>query len=306
MNTEHQPHVVVGVDGTEDNLGALRYAVAEAASRGATLQLVHVVPDYLPVSPMFPATPADLTKVGTWILEDAAEKARAIDPDVPVEGWLRHGTRPMQLVEAGEHAELLVVGRDARPLVERLLRGDTTTGVAARSTVPVVQVPSTWQPHENGRVVVGVKAPAHAAELLAAAFAAARRRKATLVVVHAWKLPSAYDDIIEVRVDLESWKAEAALEMEALLRDWRTTYPDVPIEVRIVHDYAGHALVEASRDADLLLVVRRRHGIPAAVHLGGTARTVLRAAECPVKVVAPTEHPPIPSLAVEEDGRMVR
>ena len=37
--------VVVGIDGSEANLGALRYAVAEATTTGAALKLVHVVPD---------------------------------------------------------------------------------------------------------------------------------------------------------------------------------------------------------------------------------------------------------------------
>lgn len=307
MNTQPQtPYVVVGVDGSFSNLGALRYAAAEAASLGAALQLVHVVPDYLPVSPMVPQTPVDLAQLGAGVLEQAAARVRAMDSELSVGTWLRHGTRPVRLTQAAEDAELLVVGRDDRPLLERLLRGDTATGVAARSSVPVVQVPAAWDPADRRTVVVGVKSPTHAPEMLADAFAVARRRGATLVVVHAWKLPSAYDDIIEVRVDLASWTREATAEMEALLRDWRTAYPDVEVEVRIVHDHASHALVAASRQADLVVIARRQHGMPAATHLGGTARTVLRAAECPVRVVAPADAPPIPSLTVEESGQLAR
>ena len=63
----------------------------------------------------------------------------------------------------------------------------------------------------------------------------------------------------------------------------------------MVHDHAGHALVEASRDADMVVIVRRAHGVPASVHLGGTARAVLRSAHCPVRVVAPNDE-------VEEEG----
>ncbi|MFC7493570.1 MULTISPECIES: universal stress protein [unclassified Nocardioides] len=306
MNAQQQRHIVVGVDGTADNVGALRYATAEAAARKATLRLVHVVPDYVPVSPMLLRTPVDLAQVGAAILEEAAARVRALDPDAEVEGWLRHGTRPDQLAEAGEGAEAVVVGRDDRPLLERLVLGDTATGVAARATVPVVEVPADWQPREHRRVVVGVKGPKHAGDLLAAAFDEARRRGADLEVLHAWKLPSVYDDIIEVRVDLDEWRREAAEEMEALVRDWRTAYPDVTVELRVVHDRAGHALVEASRRADLVMVVRRQHGVPAAAHLGGTARAVLRLADCPVVVVAPVDVTPIPPLVLERHGELAR
>lgn len=307
MNAQQQVRrVVVGVDGSADNLGALRYAADEARSLGAMVRLVHVVPDYVPISPMLPETPADLDRVGEAILAGAAERLAAFAPDVPTERCLRHGTRPVQLAEAGEDAAQIVVGRDDRPLLERLLRGDTATGVAARSVVPVTEVPADWQPDVRRRIVVGVKAPAHAAELLADAFALAQGRGAGLLVLHAWKLPSEYDDIIEARAGLEEWRREGLAELEALVRDWRTAYPDVPVELQVVHDHAGHALVEASRDADLVMIVRRRRGVPAATHLGGTARALLRTAHCPVRVVAPVDVAPIPSLVVERSGQLAR
>lgn len=303
---EQQRHVVVGVDGSADNLGALRYAAAEAASLGATLRLVHVVPDQTPISPLLPEAPVDLTRVGEAVLAKAAARVAALAPGVPTERCLRHGTRPAQLTAAGDGAVAIVVGRDDRPLLERLLRGDTATGVAARATVPVIEVPAGWQPEERGRIAVGVKAVGHTAELLADAFALAQRRQAELLIVHAWKLPSEYDDIIESRVDLDEWRREGTAELEALVRDWRTAYPDVRVELRIVHDHAGHALVEAAREADLVMIARRQHGVPAAVHLGATARAVLRTAPCPVRVVAPADVPPIPSLVVERRGELAR
>ena len=306
--TTHTGPVVVGVDGSDANLGALRFGATEAGRVGAPLKLVHVVPDYVPVSPMMPLTPDDLTETGTSILAAAKATALEIAPDVEVEGWLHHGTRPVQLVHAAEDARMIVVGRDDRPLPERLLRGDTAAGVAARATVPVVEVPADWQPPaEQGRepvVLVGVKSPSHATPLLGQAIALAQDRGATLVVLHAWKLPSAYDDIIESRVDVDEWVRESTVEMESLLRDWRTSYPDVKIEVRVVHDHAGHALVEASREADAVVVVRRAHGHPVATHLGGTARAVLRSAHCPVVVVPPEDIGMVPGLVLEQGGEI--
>lgn len=283
--------VVLGVDGSAANLGALRYAVAEARLLGGRLKLVHVVPDYLTVAPMVPLTAAEFTETGTEILRSAEAVARELAPDLEVEGWLHHGNRPAELIHGAAGAAVLVVGRDGRPLAQRLLRGDTAAAVAARADLPVVEVPADWQPRPEADepvVIVGVKAGTHAPELLADAFEVARQRHATLVVLHAWKLPNAYDDIVETRVAVEQWSRESTLEMEDLLRDLRAERPDVKVEVRILHDHPGHALVEASGEADLVVLVRRAHGVPPAAHLGSTARAVLRSAHSPVRVVAPT------------------
>lgn len=306
MNVITSP-VVVGVDGTTANGGALRFAVEEARRTGGTLKLVHVVPDYVPISPFMPITPGDLTDTGTQVLSGVEETVRGLAPDLEVEGWLHHGSRATELIKAAETGAMLVVGRDDRPVLYRLVDGDTATRAASRAPVPVVQVPAGWHEDgapERGVVVVGVKAGSHADELLGHAFAIAGRRRATLVVVHAWKLPSAYDDIIESRIALDQAEKEGVAEMEELLHDWREAYPDVEVEIRVAHDHAAHALVETSREADLLLVVRRAHGVPAAAHLGGTARAVLRGAECPVMVVPPTLVPELPDLVLETGGQI--
>lgn len=269
--------VVVGVDGSEANRGALRYAVAEARSTGAALKLVHVVPDHLPTPALVPVTPQELDDLGHQFLRDAVETVRALDPDLAVEGWLHHGTRPVELAHGAEGARVLVVGRDGRPLLERLLRGDTATGVAARAAVPVVEVPADWSPRPPDAdhvVVVAVKVADRAATLLADAFGLAAQRAATLVVLHATKADS----------------GAATLGIEAVLRDWRARFPDVKVDVRVVPEPASDAVVAASRDADLVVVGRRGRGVPAATHLGTTARAVLRAAHSPVRVVATAER----------------
>ena len=186
---------------------------------------------------------------------------------------------------------MLVVGRDSRSVVDRMLLGDTAAGVACRATCPVVTVPPAWDPDETkGLVVVGVKSSEHAEAPLAAGFAAASSLDARLLVVHAWKLPSAYDDIVVSRVAEQEWAEQGANELGAVLAPYEARHPGVEVTVRVTHSYAYHALEEASRHADLLILARRAHGFPAATHLGGTARHLLRNAECPVLVVAPLPH----------------
>lgn len=306
MTAQVRP-VVVGVNGSKDNLGALRYAAEEARRAGLPLRLVHVVPDYVPIAPMIPLAPEDLTAMGAALLARAEATVREVAPDLEVEGWICHGSRAIELTRIAADGKLLVIGRDDRPLVERVLTGDVGAGVAARSSVPMVEVTSDWQPGEaRGVVLVGVKSPDHADSLLGDAMALASARGAALLVLHAWKLPGGYDDIIESRVATDEWRQQSVAEMDTLLEQWRAAYPDVEVELRVVHDHAAHALVQASAEADVLVVVRRGHGVPAAVHLGSTARAVLRAARCPVRVVPPEALPVMPTLVLEDAGAIVR
>ena len=110
------------------------------------------------------------------------------------------------------------------------------------------------------------------------------------MLLHAWKLASGYDDIVADRVAVHEWNERATDELERILAPWRASYPAVVVETTVEHDDAAHALERASHHADLLILVRRAHGVPASLHLGGTARAVLRTASCPVRVVPAEAH----------------
>lgn len=308
--SELERPVVVGVDGTDANLGALLFAVDAADRRQVPLELVHVVPDRVVISPLVPVTPLDLTDTGATVLRTAEDQVHATSPELTVESRLRHGSRATQLLRGAAGAGLLVVGRDDRPVLERMMRGDTAASVAARADVPVVEVPAEWRPASSGHpsygvVVVGLKSPAYADAVLGEAFAAADERGAALVVVHAWKLPSGYDEAAGDDPALADWEREATEDLEQLLRPWHRAYPDVPVRTRVVHQHPAEALVEATAEADLIVVVRRVHGSPTTAHLGSVARAVLRAAACPVLVVPPSETGVIPDLVLEEAGGLL-
>lgn len=194
---------------------------------------------------------------------------------------VEHGSVVESLVDAGDEGSVLVVGSDRRQPPLRLLTGNVTTAVAARCAVPVVSVPETWrQGRATGVVLVGVKHPHHSAVLMAAAYAIALRRGSRLVVLHA-----------SVR---HQWDAgRGRRELDELVAPWQEQWPEVPVEVRCVHEQAANALVTAAAEADELVIARRCVGIPGSAHLGSTARTVLLHAPCPVRVV-PGTHVPLP------------
>jgi nucleotide-binding universal stress UspA family protein len=289
MTASKNRPVVVGVDGSRANQGALRYAVEEARRLDAPLEVVHVVPDHLIASPLVVLAMNDPAALGTRIVRDAEDDVADLFPEVDTVGWVHHGSRPVRLAEAAARGLSLVVGRDDRPLVERLLRGDTATGVAARAAVPVVVVPADWTPQAatHDVVLVGLKSPDDVQPLLDDAFCLAEEVGATLAVLHSWWVPSEYADMIESRVAVEEWRHRSTVEIETALRTSRARYPDVKVDIRVIHGYPGPSLVEASAGADVVVIGRRAHGVPAAVHLGGTARAVLRAASCPVRIVPP-------------------
>jgi nucleotide-binding universal stress UspA family protein len=283
MTTTTRP-VVVGVDGLPGSAGALRYAATEAATRNAPLLLVHVVPSILSLGPPIPL--ADLEKVGREILDQAVTTVDSLAPGLEVSTMLVRGDRSVGIVQAAKQAQLVVVGRETRRGLDRLLTGTTTAAVAAHAHCDVVVVPSFWTADNvKGRVVVGVKSGANLHELLSQAFAEAASRHAALTVVTAWELADPYFDRIELRTHADEWERNGTdLVLEAAA-DWRTAYPDVPLEVKVVHGSPARILLEASESADVLVVSRRRFAFPPYGHLGGVGHSVLRLSDVPVHVV---------------------
>lgn len=305
-NTSRPGHrtqdVVVGVDGTPASTNALRYARAEAARSGGRVDVFHVVPDYVPLG-LYTVAPDDLMEAGRAALDASVSRLEPVDDGVLVQSHLRRGAVVKTLTAAARDARELVVGSDRRPASLRLLTGNVSTGVAARSAVPVVSVPETWcADRATGTVLVAVKHPEHSEALMAEGFDVARRRGSRLIVLHAGRLPAAYDDIIASDPHtLAEWDARAKRELEALVAPWQGSHGDIDVELRTVHDHSAHALVEASGEADELVIVRRAHGFPPAAHLGSTARTVLLYAHCPVRVVPAVDVPVPPDLDLDLD-----
>lgn len=273
--------VVVGVDGTAASVNAARYALEEAGRAGRGVDVIHVVPTHVPTAPMYPLPLEDLMEAGRFVLRSVMDQLQPMPDGVPVRALVRSGGIVATLT-AERSAHALVVGSDRRPVAARLLTGNVSTGVAASAAAPVVSVPETWRSgRPTGVVLVGVKHRQHSDELLAEAFAVAQERGSRLLVMHAWKMPSGYDDIIAARVAIE-------------------------VEVRTSHDQAAHALVTASAEADEVVLVRRAHGIPAAVHLGATARSVLMHSRCPVRIVPPGREREALDLDLESAGALLK
>ena len=306
MSREVSDAVVVGVGGGPGDAGALRYAAEEAHRTGGELRLVHATPSYPPV-PGVPVLSQEIIEAGEEILDDARRLAEA-GSDVAIRTMRVTGPRIPALVSASDDARLLVVGREMRTGVERVLGAGTTAAVATHANVPVTVVPADWRASASaGPVVVGLKSHSHADELMGVAFREADARGVPIIVLHAWKLPDEYSDRIEIRSHVDEWTARGQALVEEVLAPWRRDYPEVQVVARVLHDYPAQALVATAEGASLVLLLRR---LPLPVlgrHLGGTARAVIRHAPCPVEVVpAVASVQELPGLELEKSGALLR
>ena len=301
-------YAVVAVDGTEEGYAAVEFAAKEALRHGLALRLAHVIPVHVPVGP--PLMLAADAQLGAYASETLASAVRAVADVAPQVGVTTHllvGSRVSQVVDLARGARFIVVGRRPAGALDRAWSGGTLDGIASRASCPVLVVPAGVPPGARpSRVVAGFKSVRHSAELFDAAFRAADELGADLEILHAWKLPGGYDDMIARRVSEPTWNRDQKQAIGELVAPWREAYPQLRVRIQVIHEYPVRALIEVSRGADRLVLVKPLHG-SLVHHLGRTARGVLRFAECTVEVVPakPRERLTMPPLDLEEKGELV-
>ncbi|MGW6645115.1 universal stress protein [Streptomyces iakyrus] len=290
--------VIAAVDGSDDSLRALEWAVDAARRRAAPLRVAHVrqyahwaQPDVLAAGPADPHDDAVLTQVRTHL------EGRADQPDTEYVGL--EGAAGAVLPELGATAQLLVLGSRGRGGFASLLLGSNSMAAARDAECPVVVVPRPGRevhgdvPGGPGpRVVVGLKVDGPDEATLEFAFAEAARRGARLQAVAAypwpaqpWMMPGEMPPPI---VDQDVIEDETRVLADGFLAPYRERHPDVPIQlIPAAGDAAGY-LVAASRDADLVVVGRHRRRLLSPVRMmGSVTHAVLLHAASPVAVVPP-------------------
>lgn len=142
--------VVVGTDGSEGALRALRWAVEEARLRNTRLTVLAVVAvpvtlartraPFGPGSPLVgQAEPEDLrsTEAAARAELEQAGGAEGVDGEIRVVA----GVPAEELLKAGEDADLVVVGSRGVGGFSRLLLGSVSSQVVQHATCPVVVIP---------------------------------------------------------------------------------------------------------------------------------------------------------------------
>jgi len=131
--------VVVGVDGTEVGLGAVRWAAQEAARRGAPLRILHAAP-YLGRRGTSGAPPPELPRA-RGITSVAYTVARHTEPGVQSSTEVVPGDPIPSLLRAAAASQLVVLGSSTTGAADEMVLAKVAVKVAAHSAAPVVVVP---------------------------------------------------------------------------------------------------------------------------------------------------------------------
>lgn len=135
--------IVVGIDSSPHALRALRWALDEARTRGASLELVHAYPTpEVTAMPAIVTLPSDaeLRAGGEQTLQAALDEVGGAD-GVEVTLRTEPGGAAWVLTSIAEGADLLVIGARGLGGFRGLLLGSVSQQAASHSPCPVVIVP---------------------------------------------------------------------------------------------------------------------------------------------------------------------
>ncbi|MFJ6671208.1 universal stress protein [Actinosynnema sp. NPDC091369] len=283
--------IVVGVDGSASALTAAEWAALEAVRHRVPLHLVHayLLPagGYPEVLMTGPEVREAFEQQGRQWLDEAATAARAAAPGVEVDTSIVVARPAAALISASRVARLVVLGSRGLGGFTGLLVGSVAVALAARGKSPVVVVRE--EIRQDGPVVVGVDGSPTSEEAIAFAFAEASLAGAPLTAVIAWTdflVDSAFHS--RFTVDWAQVEDEQLRLLSERLAGWQEKYPDVSVERVVVHDRPVRALLNAAKDARLLVVGSHGMGGFTGMLLGSTSQALVYHAPCPLAVVRPT------------------
>ncbi len=133
-----------------------------------------------------------------------------------------------------------------------------------------------------GQIVVGVDGSDHAIAALRWAVAEAELRDAEVIALCAWEFPHALNPVTMLTVDADPFRADAEASLHRSISAVDTG--SVVVTRRIVEGSAAQRLVEASDEADLVVVGSRGRGGFSGLLLGSVSQHLCSYARGPVLV----------------------
>jgi nucleotide-binding universal stress UspA family protein len=287
--------VVVAVDGSAGSDHALDWALTAARLRGAPLRIAHVRQYAMPLAdgPYMPTIDhrADADPVAERVRASLAGRTDL----PPLEIEVVEGTPGRDIPRLGDGAQLLVLGSRGRGGFASLLLGSNGLACAREAACPVVVVRPGDEPAAGAGegaepcVVLGVDALSPHDETIGFAFAEAALRGAVLRVVCAYPGPvlvyTAGGDFVTSAVADAATAAQHTELMGEQLAPFQGRYPQVDVVKEILPGDAAALLVEASRDAGLVVVGRHQRRMPLGRLVGSVTNAVLLHAKGAVAVV---------------------
>jgi nucleotide-binding universal stress UspA family protein len=275
--THHQERVVVGVDGSLASVRALDRAANEAVRRGCALRVVYAVPDRDEAGP---------------VLASSVSRLGDRHPALAVETVAAESGAARALADASRSAVLTVVGTRGLGGLGGLLFGSVSLRVAAHTHGPLLVVRGDHSEGGGRDVLLHLQDADGDAAAADYAFEEALRRGARLRVLHAPahrhvlpELPSLVPATSPGQERLaRQERADEAVPRFGLaaLRD---LHPQVEVVARTVRTAPTHALLEATRDAVVVVIGTRGTDGRPGPHPGAVGHALLHRSHCPVVVV---------------------
>ncbi|SCF19321.1 universal stress protein [Micromonospora mirobrigensis] len=289
MNSADGAAVVVGVDGSESALRAVRLAAVEADRRGRPLRVVHgfIWPLlHVPITPLTEGPPrGGLRHQAEDLVAAAVDVARQAAPDVRVTGEIIDGEASAVLLGETPTAVLTVLGDRGLGGFTALVVGSVAIQVATHADCPVLVVRGAER--SDGPVVVGVDGSPSSHAAVAFAAEEAVLRGAALHAVHAYRHPasSGPGDMQPLVYEEHQLRGEEDRVVAEALAGLADRHPGLSVGRAVTRGRPVAALTEASRRAQLVVVGGQGHGELSGLLLGSVSHGVLHHADCPVAVV---------------------
>jgi nucleotide-binding universal stress UspA family protein len=265
--------VVVGVDGSECAIRAVRWAAREAARRGAPLRIVHAA-SYLGRRGAAETRSPELTRA-RQITGQAFTVARHTEHDLRASTEVVPGDPVDTLMRAAAAGQLVVLGSSTTGAVDEMVRAPVGARLAARSPAPVVVVPRQRSGAPTDRpvaAVLGIGDPED--DEAVAAFAAAAARRAGLPLTLVQIRPPG-------RTAVPSWIDD--------LSEWSRREPDLEVHHSVLPRASAGQLVAATCPSPLL-VLSAGHGHLLHRTLDAPHRWLLRHCTSPTAFVPPVHR----------------
>ena len=282
-NPSAPQRIVVGVDISDNTLRAAVWAARQAADLNVPVLLVHALD--LGATSIY-AEAVGYTQArrddGAALLGRVAGALREQVPGVPVDTELSDVSAPEVLIARSGGSGLVVTGTRGRGGFAGLLLGSVSLKLAAHAHGPVAVVRGEPAGSPYDEIVLGVE-PDQAEAPIRFAFQTAAALGAMLTVVRAWWPHTTYGGLYVENTDLT--ERHQTGQVEALISALRHEYPQVKVSISPMRGNAVPMLIEASRDARLLVIGAHRKRSALSVGAGYIVQGLLSHSPTPVAVV---------------------
>ncbi|TFV90600.1 universal stress protein [Blastococcus sp. CT_GayMR16] len=265
--------VVVGVDGTEVGLGAVRWAAQEAARRSAPLRILHAAP-YLGHPAATGGPPPELPRA-RGITAVAYTVARHTEPGVQSSTEVVPGDPVTALLRAAAAGQLVVLGSSTTGAADEMVLATMAAKVAARSPAPVVIVPRRRGAEPEGRPAVAVLGVGDRADDEAVALFAAATAQRSGVPLSVLQTRSSG------RTVPASWVDD--------LDEWAQRFPDLTVQHSELPAARANQVLRATCPSPLIMI-SAGHGTLLHRSLDGPHLWLLRHCTSPMALIPPTDR----------------